>query len=268
MSKASSRADARAGPRIERYQSWIAALLSVLWHLLLLVIAMLSPPITVSTPAGADAGGTMLAEYVGVTPPPPVPAPVTAPPSEPARPSRAPSRLRVTQVERADDPVPHEVPDDAAQTRPPAPAAAAPPTPRRSSRAWGQPPGMLRENTSPVNTGPGRGHAAASGRGRNASTGPSLDVGGYQVYYDTRSETRLRAWRDQGITELFLPLPGTRQLMICPLEIALRRESGQCRLLPPDAPELADIGDGREVINMQQVYRRGERVWSGPGPYR
>ena len=36
----------------------------------------------------------------------------------------------------------------------------------------------------------------------------------------------------------------------------------------PDDPELKNIGDAREVINMQQVYRRGEAVWRGPGPYR
>ena len=43
---------------------------------------------------------------------------------------------------------------------------------------------------------------------------------------------------------------------------------GPCRLLEPDSPELAKIGDAREVINMQKVYRLGEEVWSGPGPYR
>jgi hypothetical protein len=43
---------------------------------------------------------------------------------------------------------------------------------------------------------------------------------------------------------------------------------GPCRLLEPDDPELANIGDAREVINMQQVYRQGELVWRGPGPYK
>lgn len=95
-----------------------------------------------------------------------------------------------------------------------------------------------------------------------------MEVGSYQVYYDLRSEPRLRAWREQGMTELFLPLPGTQRYMVCPLETALRRESGPCRLLEPDSPELEKIGDAREVIDMQKVYRRGELVWSGPGPYR
>lgn len=95
-----------------------------------------------------------------------------------------------------------------------------------------------------------------------------MEVGGYQVYYDLLDEARLRAWRDQGMTELFLPLPGTRRLMVCPLEVALRRESSACRLVEPDAPELKNIGDARDVITMQRVYRLGEVLWSGPGAYR
>lgn len=95
-----------------------------------------------------------------------------------------------------------------------------------------------------------------------------MEVDGYQVYYELISETRLRAWRDQGMTELFLPLPGTRRYMVCPLEVALRRGSGACRMVEPDAPELEAIGDARQVINMQRVYKLGEVVWRGPGPYK
>ena len=87
------------------------------------------------------------------------------------------------------------------------------------------------------------------------------------MYYDLVSETRLRAWRDQGMTEVFLPLPGSRRLMVCPLEIALNRDSGECRLVEPDAPEMAAIGDARDVVLMMRVYRMGEVVWRGPGPY-
>ena len=81
-------------------------------------------------------------------------------------------------------------------------------------------------------------------------------------------ENRLRAWRDQGMTELFLPLPGTRRLMVCPLDIALRRDSGECRLVEPDDPGLKAIGDARDVITMQRIYRLGEVLWRGPGSYR
>ena len=56
--------------------------------------------------------------------------------------------------------------------------------------------------------------------------------------------------------------------MVCPLEIARRRESGACRLLDPDDPEMSGIGDAREVISMHRVYRRGELVWRGPRAYR
>jgi hypothetical protein len=128
---------------------------------------------------------------------------------------------------------------------------------------------MLSEDLAPENAGLARSRSIDRGRRNDASNAqPSMEVGGYQVYYDLLSEARLRAWRDQGMTEIFLPLPGTRRYMICPLETALRRESGPCRLLEPDDPELANIGDAREGINMQKVYRQGEEVWSGPGPYR
>jgi hypothetical protein len=281
MSPASRLADASEQPRIERLQPWIAALSSVLLHLLCLLLAMLSPPITVEMPQGGDAGATVLADFIGLSPPQPTPAELAVPPPAAAPPPSG-ARIRTTPVPRADDPVaaladapapaasPQRQPRAAppqARPAPPAPTAA-PPASRRPGHVHGQPPGMLRQATAPVNAGTGRSPALERGRGRDASDGASLSVGGYQVYYDLSSETRLRAWRDQGMTELFIPLPGTRDLMVCPLETALRRESGECRLLPPDAPELADIGDARQVIAMHQVYRRGELVWSGPRAYR
>ncbi|MCD9032185.1 type II toxin-antitoxin system RelE/ParE family toxin [Luteimonas sp. Y-2-2-4F] len=285
----SRRAVAGAEPPIERLQPWIAALLSALWHLLFLLLLMSSPEVVVTAPQGAAAGSRMVVDFVGVAPPQPAhasPAPPRprqpAPRPEPdaAEPAPAESRLQTTRVVRADEPVPEplprpsppapappEVPDAAPQAQ--APAASAPPTTQRRAHVWGQPPGMLPQETAPANAGMARSPAVDRGRGRDvSSSGPSLEVGGYQVLYDQRSEARLRAWKDQGMTELFLPLPGTRQYMVCPLETALRRESGPCRLLDPDDPEMAAIGDAREVINMQRVYRRGEVVWRGPGPYR
>ncbi len=273
MSKASSRADARSQPRIERVQHWFAVLFSALLHLLLVLLAMLSSPITVTTPQGAasDAGSRMAVDFIGRTPPPLSPAVASKPAATPP----ASSPVQSTLVERADDPVPPNVPDVATQDPAPAPAATAPTTPppsttpQRRSHIWGQPPGMLQENLAPVNAGLARRPTIERGRGNGASSADaSMEVGGYQVYYDLLSETRLRAWRDQGMTELFIPLPGIRQYMVCPLETALRRESGPCRLLEPDSPELDTIGDAREAIIMQQVYRQGELVWRGPGPYR
>lgn len=269
MSKASSRADAGAESRIERLQHWIAVLLSALLHLLLLLLVMLTPPIKVTPPQGAAAGGSRMAvDFIGATTPQPTLAPpVDKPPAnKPARKSPPKSRVQSTPVIRADDPLPPDEPDEAAQAQ--APAAAPPPTPQRRPHVWGQPPGMLQEDLAPENAGLARSPATQRGRGHDASAGPSMEVGSYQVYYDLRSEPRLRAWREQGMTELFLPLPGTQRYMVCPLETALRRESGPCRLLEPDSPELEKIGDAREVIDMQKVYRRGELVWSGPGPYR
>ena len=272
MSRTSSRTEARAESRIERWQHWIAVLCSALLHVLFVLLAMWSSTITTTPPQGADAGSRMAVDFIGVTPPPPSKAPANKPSPAARRP--AASRVQSTAVTHAQDPVPPDVPEQAAQdpaevsaATPAAPAMPAPP--QRRSHIWGQPPGMLQEDLAPENAGLARSPAIHRGRGNDASSAqPSMEVGGYQVYYDLLSETRLRAWRDQGMTELFLPLPGTRRYMVCPLETALRRESGPCRLLEPDSPELAAIGDARQVINMQKVYRQGEVVWSGPGPYK
>ncbi|MGJ4803604.1 type II toxin-antitoxin system RelE/ParE family toxin [Luteimonas sp. SDU82] len=286
MSQAPRLADARAEPRIERLQSWIAALLSVLLHLACLLLALLAPPITTSTPQGASGGSVTLVDFIGETPPQPLPT--RAAPASPERASPAPpaaSRLQSTPVPLAEAPVPPVASDPAQAQRPspsPAQPSAAPrpqaavappsapsPASRRPQHRWGQPPGMLPRETAPVHAGPTSGPDNDRSRRRDSpSAQPSMEVGGYQVYYDLASERRLREWRDQGMTEVFIPLPGTRDYMICPLETALRRESGPCRLLPPDAPELEAIGDARQVITMHQVYRRGELVWRGPRPYR
>src|SRR5690606_10952513 len=94
----------------------------------------------------------------------------------------------------------------------------APPTPTpRRSRTWGQPPGMLQEQHAPVHAGPAPSPSMEPGRRYDsASSEAQLEAGGYQVVYDLSSETRLREWRDAGMTEVFIPLPGTRQLMACP----------------------------------------------------
>ncbi|TKS53233.1 type II toxin-antitoxin system RelE/ParE family toxin [Luteimonas yindakuii] len=286
MSKASTRTPAGHAPRIEGVQRATAVLVSVLLHLWLAWLLLSTTPMTPNDPQGAEAGSPMVVDFVGLTPPQPVQAPhASPPPPRPRAPTRAaPSRVRTTEVIRADEarpqesdaqtpaitellpqpPVPHPPPPSPA---PVAGAATSPPTAQRA-RTWGQPPGMLPQATSPVNAGTGRNVTAGRGRGRDSSSGPSMEAGGYQVIYDLRSETRLRAWRDAGMTEVFFPLPGTRQRMVCPLETALRRESGPCRLLEPDDPELASIGDAREVITMHGVYRRGEMLWRGPGAYR
>lgn len=275
MNDAPRRTRAGTAHRLDRWQPWIAASLSALLHVALFLIALHAPPITVTTPQGTAAGGLQVVEvdYIGDTPPPPAAAPTEQAP--------AASRLQTTPVPRADDALPPEATDTSdaltvvqlprREPRPATPAPPAPPqppTPRRP-RNWGQPPGMLPRDTAPVNAGTANSPAMQPGRRYDASSSePNLEAGGYQVIYDLLAERRLREWRDAGMTEIFLPLPGTRQLMACPLETALRRGSGPCRLLEPDDPALAGIGDAREVISMHQVYRRGELVWRGPGPYR
>ncbi|WP_129134690.1 type II toxin-antitoxin system RelE/ParE family toxin [Luteimonas sp. YGD11-2] len=287
MSRASTRAANGHPSRSDRVQRPIAVLATVGLHLWLAWLLLSSTPMTPNDPQGAEAGSPMVVDFVGLTPPQPVQAPhASPPPPRPRAPARAaPSRVRTTEVARADDARPPDAdtqapsitealaPMPVPEPTPPAPApvagaATSPPAPQQRQHTWGQPPGMLPRETAPVNAGRGRNVAAGRGRGHDSSSGPSLEAGGYQVTYDLRSETRLRAWRDAGMTEVFFPLPGTRQRMVCPLETALRRESGPCRLLSPDDPELASIGDAREVITMHGVYRRGEMLWRGPGAYR
>ncbi len=272
MNQASPRTSAGAPDRTERLQHWTAVLLTALLHLLLALLVLLAPPITVtSPPQGGDAGSRMAVTYIdeSLQVPPPAHAPRVrkAPPRKPRKDAPARTRVQTTLVVQADDAAP-----PAESPQPPGEPASAPPVPdkavQRPNQVWGQPPGMLPQDLAPVNAGLARSPAVARGRGRDAAAGTSMEVGGYQVYYDLLDENRLRAWRDQGMTELFLPLPGTRRLMVCPLDIALRRDSGECRLVEPDDPALKAIGDARDVITMQRIYRLGEVLWRGPGSYR
>lgn len=284
MSKASRRTGSGVQDRAERLQPWIGALLTALVHLLLLLLVLLAPPITMTDPQGGTAGSrmevTFIDESLRVPPPAHTPTARKAPPRKPRKAAPAARRVQTTPVTQADDPDRLHVVDisDSPTTslttepQPPGEPASAPPdvpTVKRPAHVWGQPPGMLPQDLAPVNAGRARSPAVHRGRRNNdASSGTGLEVGGYQVYYDLLNETRLRAWRDQGMTELFLPLPGTRRLMVCPLEVALRRDSGECRLVEPDSPELEVIGDARDVVIMQRIYRLGEVLWRGPGAYR
>lgn len=287
MSEASHRPATRAEPLADRSQPWIAALASALVHLLFLLALLYSSKVTLTPPESGSSGGARVkVDFIGETRDddqrPPVPPTGTARPSERPRPRKplvttpVTSPVQSTRVTEADDPVaPEEKPQEqapdeavAAQHQTLPPASRSTPAWRRSAR-WGQPPGMLAQETSHTNTGLDQGTARSQGRGPGAAaTQPTMEVGGHQIYYDLRNEIRLRDWRDRGMTELSFPLPGIRQYMVCPLEIVLRRGSGGCRLVEPEDPEMALIGDARDVVSVERVYRRGELVWRGPGAYR
>lgn len=288
MSLALNRLETWLGSRSERLQSSIAAISSALLHLLLLLVLLYSSKPVVTSPQSAASGGRVKVDFIGEpqesdqsTPVPPSPPPTRASDSVP--PARAASRLRSTLVDRADNPIPPDAPvpsDSLSARRAPSPSERRnesrpqPPSPsspaRRRPETWtGRPPGLIEEDLAPQNAGLANSPAIRNGRGRDmTANGPSMELGGYLVYYDVLSEERLRAWARQGMKELSIPLPGTRYYMVCPLEIALRRGSGKCRALDPDSPEMAAIGDAREAVTMLQVYKQGELVWRGPGPYR
>ncbi|MBJ7575407.1 type II toxin-antitoxin system RelE/ParE family toxin [Luteimonas sp. MC1828] len=274
MSHASRQADAVARARSERLQRGTAVVLTALLHLLALLLALSRPPVPVAPPEGSSGGGDALqVTWIDEAPPSPAPAPPAPPVATPA-PRKAPPRPARAQpipVVQGEDPVQPAPPVPLAAAAAPAQAAVESPVPptQRPAQLRGQPPGMRLEDLARASAGPSRRPAVNRGRGNAArASGVSLEVDGYQVLYEPLGEARLREWRDQGMTELFLPLPGTHRYMVCALEIVVRRGSGPCRMVEPDAPELATIGDARQVILMQRVYRLGDEVWSGPGPYR
>ncbi|KAF1721682.1 plasmid stabilization protein ParE [Pseudoxanthomonas wuyuanensis] len=297
-----------AGPwtdaRIERLQPWIAALSSALLHLLMLLILLYASTPIVTTPQGAASGSRVRVDFIGQPRQSEqiVQTPQDPPPSQASEPVQPPagSRVQSTLVEHADDPVPPPAstpsdtrtaqrspnpvqrprepqprpqpptPDSMEQSQAQVPATHPPPSARRRPETWtGRPPGLIAEDAAPENAGLANSPAISNGRGRDMTdAGPSMELGGYLVYYDVLSEARLRAWAEQGMKELYIPLPGTRYYMICPLEIALKRESGKCRALEPESPQMQAIGDARKAVTMLQVYKQGELVWRGPGPYR
>lgn len=259
--------------RTERAQRWTATLLTALLHVLFILLVMLAPPITITTPQGEAGGSTMdvtlIDEALPPSPPaPPPPAPKPVPVKKPKAP-RAITRPLSTPVVEATVPMSPEAVDSS--TAPPEPADAsrdaadaAPP-----ANAWIPPQRVRPDDAARANA------ALAAKLGRNRGrrndpppAGPNMGVDGFQVYYDLDDEIRLREWRDQGMTELFLPMPGTLRIMVCPLEVALRRGSSPCRMVDMDSPELKSIGDAREVIKVQRVDQLGDVLWSGPGRYR
>ncbi|MFT3755902.1 MAG: type II toxin-antitoxin system RelE/ParE family toxin [Pseudoxanthomonas sp.] len=262
----------RAVPWSERLDPWLASAISVLLHLLMLLALLNADPPPMAASQGAAAGGRTRADFIGKENPPapveqPVPSPSKPKPPKPVSKPRKAAPVPSAVVEQAENPLPPET-DDAPE---PPDAAPSPPAPaQRYPRTWtGRPPGLIEQDIADNPAGLARNPVGTQGNRRDPTAeGNGLEVGGYLVQYDLRNEIRLREWKDAGMTELFLPLPGTQSLMVCPLQVALDRDSGKCRLLPPDSPELAKIGDARLVINMLQVYRRGEPVWRGPGPYR
>lgn len=297
MSTAPVRARPRPDPWVERAQPWIAALLSILLQVLFALILLYAPTPSVNAPKGAPGGGRMKVDFVGggprTTPPTRTQARAAPPPqAEPTPTHRQAPHVQSALVQHSDNPLPPESTTAHQRTRPqrrppvktppvPQPAPQPAPTPattvqdqapssmRRDNPAWGHPPGFLPEDHADDDQGTASTSQVSRGYGQTPDVnGPSMGIGGYQVYYDLSRERLLQSWKERGMTEVFLPLPGARQLMVCPLQVALDRSSGKCRLLPPDSPELKAIGDAREVIRVMDVYHQGSRVWQGPGAYR
>ena len=253
--------------RTERAHRWTAALVTALLHGLLLLLMLSQPPITVTPPAGGSGGSridvTLLDDAGSAPPAEPEPPHKPTPPKKPKAP-RAIKRPQPTPIVQSAEPLPPQAPDSS--TEPPTPTA-----PRRAEVDFPSrpPPGTHPDDSARASAALAAKLGSNGGQSDNpAPAGPNMGVDGFHVYYDLVNEPLLRAWRKQGMTELFLPMPGTRRLMVCPLEVALRRGYGECRMVESDAPELKRIGDAREVINIERVYQRGDMVWSGPGPYR
>jgi len=263
----------------ERPQRWLSALASVLVHAALVALLLWSSRPVVSPPQGMASGSRVRVDFVGEPAPP---APALPPPATPRQRPRIPlppsPPRQVVDEDRLlvpDEPEQAPAPPREQVLAPPAPqTAATPPAPaseavRRPETWTGRPPGFIEEEVAPLGNTLQRGAARTGHQGQDLQPGQaSMDVGGYHVVYDLLGEARLRGWIEAGMKEVFLPLPGTIYRMVCPAEVALKRESSKCRLLAPDDPELARIGDAREVVTVMAVYHKGERVWRGPGAYR
>jgi len=253
--------------RTERVHRWTAALVTALLHGLLLLLMLSQPPITVTPPAGGSGGSridvTLLDDAGSAPPADPEPPHKPTPPKKPKAP-RAIKRPQPTPIVQSAEPLPPQAPDSSAEPPTPAP-------PRRAEVDFPSrpPPGTHPDDSARASAALAAKLGSNGGQSDNpAPAGPNMGVDGFHVYYDLVNEPLLRAWRKQGMTELFLPMPGTRRLMVCPLEVALRRGYGECRMVEFDSPQLKNIGDAREVINIERVYQLGNMVWSGPGPYR
>lgn len=263
-------------PRIDRLQPWLAALASALLHLLmvLLLLKAAEPPPVVTSPQGASSAGRIRVDFVGQ--PQPGPELPAAPEPEPVE-AAPPRQLDARELA---DPRRVLLPADP-EPRPQPPQPQPRPQPRRAQPAsvdaprpphpWnGRPPGTAEEELVPQGNSREAGVVDNNGRPDQVDTGgePTMDVGGYQVVYELMAEQTLRDWIAQGMTEVAIPLPGTRQRMVCPAEVALRRGASKCRMLDPASPEMIGVGDAREVISVRYVFHLGKLVWRGPGPYR
>ncbi|WP_269790304.1 type II toxin-antitoxin system RelE/ParE family toxin [Stenotrophomonas sp. Iso1] len=269
----------------ERRDGWAATLLSALLHLLMLLLLLHSNPPVVSSPQGSSGGGRVKVDFVGNAPPSPQPqqVPPQQKPSDTPRSQRKPLTHRrsdnrkpvrearyiepPSEPDQEENPTPAQAPAQAAS-----PAAAAPSetVPRRPQTWTGRPPGWVEKPTTSDDDGrsAGQGDRSEGNRVDRSAGQPAMEVGGYQIIYDLLSETRLRARMEEGMKELLIPLPGTTYVMVCPAEVALRRGSSKCRMLPADSPELQAMGDARQFVIVMYVYRYGELLWRGPGPYR
>lgn len=274
----------REDRHIKRNERSIASLVSLLVHVLFLAALLYSSRMELSQPESSSAGGArvkvdFLGEPTDDEQRVPVPPTGTRSPSERPKPLKplvttpVKSPVDTTRVTEAENPV---APDESRPQPPASQQTIAPPRPqppsspaawRRAAR-WGQPPGMLAQDTAPDNYGPTVGAGQRQGNQQGNAATPSMEVDGHQIYYDLRNERKIAEWQLQGMKEIFFPLPGRSDLMVCALEIVATRGSGGCRLVQPGDPQLAGIGDARDVVDVMRIYRRGELIWRGPGMYR
>ncbi|MBF9173021.1 type II toxin-antitoxin system RelE/ParE family toxin, partial [Xanthomonas campestris pv. campestris] len=101
----------RTEPVIERIEPWIAALISALLHVLMLLILLSASTPSMTPPQGSASGGRTKVDFVGDTSQPdqPVPSPTPVPPSPtptPVQPPPAASPVQSTLVQQAKNPVP------------------------------------------------------------------------------------------------------------------------------------------------------------------
>ncbi|WP_022970663.1 type II toxin-antitoxin system RelE/ParE family toxin, partial [Xanthomonas maliensis] len=111
---------------IERMERWIAAMVSALVHVLMLLVLLSASTPKMTTPQGSAAGGRVKVDFVGdsASTEPPSPTPTPVPPATqptPTQPPSATSPVQATVVQQARNPLPPDGSTRSGRVTPPRP---------------------------------------------------------------------------------------------------------------------------------------------------
>ncbi|WP_448666792.1 hypothetical protein [Pseudoxanthomonas mexicana] len=266
MPAALSRPLDREDRYIKRNERSIASLVSLLVHLLFVLALLYSSKLELAQTESSSSGGARVkVDFLGDTTQddtqPPVPPTGAKTPRERPKPLKplvttpVTSPVDTTRVTEAENPV---APDETQPQPPASQQAIAPPQNRppssppawRRSAQWGQPPGMLAQDTAPDNYGRTVGTGLRQGNNQGNAATPSMEVDGHQNLLRPAQRTESRRLAGPGHEGSLLPParpPRTDGLRLGD------RGHPRLRRLPPDATQRPRPGHHRRRP------RRGQR---------